>query len=110
MSVGGILAPGPFRGLVPYDESSAALFFGRMDEIAALDALVVREGDRVVALTGESGVGKTSLLRAGLLPALAKRDVTGVYLGAYDDIEQEMWQAAGRVRSEPPTPGDGPAD
>ena len=110
MSVGGILAPGPFRGLVPYDESSAALFFGRMDEIAALDALVVREGDRVVALTGESGVGKTSLLRAGLLPALARRDVTGVYLGAYDDIEQEMWQAAGRVRSEPPTPGDGPAD
>jgi HEAT repeat protein len=110
MSVGGIPAPGPFRGLVPYDESSAALFFGRTDEIAALDHLVCREGDRVVALTGESGVGKTSLLRAGLLPALAKHDVTGVYLGSYDDIEQEMWQAAGRVRAEPPTPGDGPAD
>ncbi len=110
MSVGGIPAPGPFRGLVPYDENSAALFFGRADEIAALDRLVCKEGDRVVALAGESGVGKTSLLRAGLLPALAKHDVTGVYLGAYDDVEQEMWQAAGRVRGEPPTPGDGPAD
>jgi len=110
MSVGGIPAPGPFRGLVPYDENSAALFFGRADEIVALDRLVCREGDRVVALTGELGVGKTSLLRAGLLPALARHDVTAVYLGAYDDIEQEMWQAAGRVRGEPPAPGDGPAD
>jgi HEAT repeat protein len=110
MSVGGIPGPGPFRGLVPFDENSAALFFGRADEIAALDRLVCKEGDRVVALTGELGVGKTSLLRAGLLPALAKHDVTGVYLGAYGDIEQEMWQAAGRVRGEPPTPGDGPAD
>ena len=110
MSVGGIPAPGPFRGLVPYDENSTALFFGRTDEIAALDRLVLKEGDRVVALTGESGVGKTSLLRAGLLPALGKHDVTGVYLGAYGDIEQELWQAAGRVRGEPPTPGDGPAD
>ena len=110
MSAGGIPAPGPFRGLVPYDENTAALFFGRADEIAALDRLVCREGDRVVALTGESGVGKTSLLRAGLLPALSKRDVTGVYLGAYEDIDQELWQAAGRVRGEPPTPGDGPAD
>jgi HEAT repeat protein len=110
MSVGGIPAPGPFRGLVPYDENSAALFFGRADDIVTLDRLVCREGDQVVALTGELGVGKTSLLRAGLLPALAKRDVTGVYLGAYEEIEQELWQAAGRVRGEPPTPGDGPAD
>ena len=110
MSAGDIPSPGPFRGLLPYDENSAALFFGRADDIATLDRLVCREGDRVVALTGESGVGKTSLLRAGLLPALAKHDVTGVYLGTYDDIEQEFWQAAGRVRGEPPTPGDGPAD
>ena len=43
MSVGGIPAPGPFRGLVPYDENSAALFFGRADEIVALDRLVCRE-------------------------------------------------------------------
>jgi HEAT repeat protein len=110
MSVGGIPAPGPFRGLVPYDENSAALFFGRADEITALERLVCKEGDQVVALTGESGVGKTSLLRAGLLPVLSKRDVVGVYLGSYDDIEQELWQAAGRVRGEPPAPGDGPAD
>ncbi len=110
MSVGGIPAPGPFRGLAPYDENSAALFFGRADEIQTLERLVCKEGDQVVALTGESGVGKTSLLRAGLLPVLAKRDVVGVYLSSYDDIEQELWQAAGRVRGEPPAPGDGPSD
>jgi hypothetical protein len=35
MAVGGIPGPGPFRGLVAYDERSSALFFGRSRETAA---------------------------------------------------------------------------
>ena len=110
MTAGAPPSPGPFRGLVPYDESSAALFFGRADEITALFRLVTKEGDQITALTGEPGVGKTSLLCAGLLPALSKHDVAGVYLSSYVDLEQELWQAVAHVSGEPPSPGDHAAD
>ena len=110
MSSSGHPALGPFRGLVPYDESSASLFFGRAEETRALLALVTRDSARVTALCGEAGVGKTSLLRAGLFPALEKLGVACVYLGGYANFDQELWQALGRVRGEPPTPGESAPD
>ena len=54
----------PYRGLIPFDESDAAFFFGR-DEWRS----IVIDNLRAYRLTlcyGESGVGKTSLLRAGV--------------------------------------------
>src|SRR3954462_3533642 len=65
---------GLFGAFVPFDERSAETFFGRTDEIALLDQLLAGEA-RVVTYMGASGVGKTSLLRAGLTPALARRSV-----------------------------------
>ncbi|NGO08723.1 helix-turn-helix domain-containing protein [Streptomyces sp. HC44] len=61
-------APSPYRGLARFDVGDADLFFGR-DEMA--DALV-RAGTahRVFAVFGPSGSGKSSLLRAGLIPRL----------------------------------------
>jgi HEAT repeat protein len=99
-------ALGPFRGLKPYDENSAALFYGRDTEKAALHELITREGARVCALCGEPGVGKTSLIRAGLFPQLTQHDVVAVYLGSYASFDQELWQALGKVRAVPPTPGE----
>src|SRR5215472_9747735 len=66
-------APGPYLGLVPFQERDAQLFYGR-DELA--DQLVRRLVERlyragILLVTGESGSGKSSLLRAGLLPRLA---------------------------------------
>jgi HEAT repeat protein len=103
-------ALGPFRGLAPYDESSASLFFGRVKEAQTLFQLVTKESARVTALCGEAGVGKTSLLRAGLFPILDKHSVATVYIGSYANFEQELWQALGRVRGEPPTPGESASD
>jgi HEAT repeat protein len=102
--------PGPFRGLAPYDESSAALFFGRAAECQTLFQQVTREAARVTALTGVSGAGKTSLLRAGLMPTLAKHGVLGLYVGAYESLDQALWQAASRSQADPPGSGESSAE
>ena len=64
---------GPYLGLVPFEERDARLFYGR-DELAG--QLVRRLAERldgagILPVAGESGSGKSSLLRAGLLPRLA---------------------------------------
>jgi serine/threonine protein kinase len=61
---------GPFRGLLRFEERDRDVFFGRAREIAA--ALELLRGRGLVALVGPSGSGKSSLARAGLLPALAE--------------------------------------
>src|SRR3954452_25392661 len=110
MPLGGPAGPGPFRGLLAYDERNAQLFFGRSKQTAALLQQVSRDGARVTALTGEVGVGKSSLLRAGLTPGLARQGVFGLYLGAYEALDQEIWQGASRAGAEPPAAGETPGD
>src|SRR5438034_5122372 len=60
----------PFRGLAPFEPADAEFFFGRE---RLVDELVARLADTpLLALVGPSGSGKSSLLRAGLLPALGR--------------------------------------
>jgi type II secretory pathway predicted ATPase ExeA len=62
------------RGLLPFGESDAAVFYGRerlTAELAVKLAARVSRGGLVV-VTGASGAGKSSLLRAGLVPVLAR--------------------------------------
>ena len=77
--------------------------------MAALDKLLAGDA-RVVALTGLSGVGKTSLLRAGLTPVLAKRGLTVITLTSYADLERELVRAISQVGIAPPVPGQDAAD
>lgn len=58
----------PFRGLLPFEEEHAALFFGRDREIRDIAARL--EYRRLLAVTGVSGSGKSSLVRAGVIPML----------------------------------------
>jgi hypothetical protein len=58
----------PFPGLSSFSEADAEKFFGRADETAELLRMVKREVLTVVF--GRSGLGKTSLLQAGLVPLL----------------------------------------
>ncbi|MGJ6968570.1 nSTAND1 domain-containing NTPase [Streptosporangium sp. G11] len=58
----------PYLGLVTFDPGDADRFFGRKDLVAELCARL--EGTSLLAVFGPSGSGKSSLLRAGLLPAL----------------------------------------
>ncbi len=58
----------PFPGLRPFEFSDRSFFFGREQQAYALYRLVDRYG--FVAVVGSSGSGKSSLVRAGLLPLL----------------------------------------
>src|SRR5579864_2513085 len=58
----------PFRGLQVFEPDDAWLFFGRDAEIAELVARLDRSP--VLVVIGNSGCGKSSLVRAGLIPAL----------------------------------------
>lgn len=59
---------GPYPGLRPFDRDEAELFFGRDEQIdQLLDKL---DETHFLAVLGTSGSGKSSLVRAGLLPAL----------------------------------------
>ena len=59
----------PFPGLRPFDTSESLVFFGR-DGLS--DTLLEKlRATRFVAVVGTSGSGKSSLVKAGLLPALA---------------------------------------
>ncbi len=60
----------PYRGLLPYDQAHEAVFRGRERLTAELTGKLAGSG--LVMVTGASGAGKTSLLQAGLVPALAR--------------------------------------
>jgi WD40 repeat protein/transcriptional regulator with XRE-family HTH domain len=64
----------PYRGLLPFGESDAEVFYGRERLSAGLAAKLAGQASRggLVVVTGASGSGKSSLLRAGLLPILAR--------------------------------------
>ncbi|SET06056.1 WD40 repeat [Geodermatophilus poikilotrophus] len=66
------IAASPYRGLYPFRTQDAAVFFGRED----LTARLVREVGRspLVAVVGPSGSGKSSVVFAGLVPALLQEE------------------------------------
>jgi len=66
----------PYVGLEAFDEDSAPYFFGRD---ALIEAMLkkLRDGDRFLAAVGPSGSGKSSLILAGLIPALKQGGVEG---------------------------------
>ena len=71
------LAANPYVGLDTFEEKDADRFFGReqfLEEVLwpAFDALA-HAPERLLALVGPSGSGKSSVARAGLLPLLKKR-------------------------------------
>jgi WD40 repeat protein len=65
----------PYRGLAAFQPDDAARFFGRDDLVADLVERVDR--DRILFVVGPSGSGKSSLVRAGLIPALRAGAIAG---------------------------------
>ncbi len=72
--------PCPYKGLAAFEAEDAEYFFGREELVAELTARL--PGTRFLAVVGPSGSGKSSVVRAGLLPS--------VWAGALPDSED--WQ------------------
>jgi energy-coupling factor transporter ATP-binding protein EcfA2 len=69
----------PFPGLRPFELHEDAIFFGRHEQVNEM--LQRLETERLLTVVGASGCGKSSLVRAGLLPALQE----GFLFGAGSD-------------------------
>jgi WD40 repeat protein len=65
----------PYRGLSSFSEQDADLFFGRKTEVAEL--LQILRAEPAVAVVGDSGSGKSSLLQAGLVHAIRCEGLAG---------------------------------
>lgn len=74
-----------FRGLAPFQEVDRLHFLGREPDIAAVFEMVQRSDFRFGVLYGESGCGKTSLLRAGLIPRLWESGLVPIYCRSQTD-------------------------
>ncbi len=103
----------PWPGLAAFEEGDFNFFKGRDPEISAIARLVVRED--LTFLWGFSGLGKTSLLRAGLFPRLREGDIFPVYIrlrynangpSLHQQCFSAINEAAARWGYEPPSAAD----
>jgi WD40 repeat protein len=96
----------PYPGLLAFDEADAPIYFGRDDDIRRLierlNARRAQGGEKLVLVLGASGSGKSSLLRAGLVPRLKRDQHNWIVLPTFrpqvyplDELAQSIAQALG---------------
>lgn len=112
-AVGRLDPQNPWPGLRSFTEADSAYFFGRERETQALLEIVARSS--VAVLYGQSGLGKTSLLRAGLFPPLAaaghlpvwvRLDQAGTAAPLARQVLDALMQAFAQHDVEAPAPRD----
>lgn len=100
----------PFPGLLSFEEEDAAVYFGRDDEtrklIERLNARRTQGGAQLMALLGASGSGKSSMLRAGVIPRLKRARRTWIILPPFrpqispiDELATSLAIALGDAKS-----------
>jgi WD40 repeat protein len=65
----------PYRSLYYFDRADRLLFTGRDADVVRFAATLDRPDTRILVLQGESGIGKSSFLRAGVIPYLEEECV-----------------------------------
>jgi hypothetical protein len=80
----------PYMSLYPYTGRDAALFFGRDRQVEDVCKLLRERGRRFLVVYGHTGVGKTSLIAAGVGPALARKKALAFRLQDYQNPEHTL--------------------
>ena len=88
----------PYRGLTAFGEQDARIFFGREAQIESLLSAIV--GGRIVTILGASGNGKSSLVRAGIVPALRAAGRTVVFARPDAGLATELRDHGRRLPSD----------
>lgn len=105
----------PWPGLLPFTEDARMFFHGREAETDDLFRLIEREP--LTVLFGQSGLGKSSLLNAGVFPYLRRAGYLPVYLrlsldATAPELIEQVWHALicecvdHEVTATPPQPDD----
>jgi DNA-binding winged helix-turn-helix (wHTH) protein len=84
-------SPRPFKFLDYFTEQDAALFFGREEEVEKICSQILAR--RTFILHGRSGVGKSSILRAGLIPKLKAEGHRCFVIRSFTDPLHQMASA-----------------
>lgn len=101
----------PYAGLAAFQEQDAARFFGRETMVEQITSRLVDQP--LLALVGASGAGKSSLVRAGVIPALRRggdawesfimRPGPKPLLALADVLHQHSWQRSSHTANAPPS-------
>jgi tetratricopeptide (TPR) repeat protein len=89
-------AQNPWPGLLAFNEAARDFFHGRTQETEHLLRLVRRQ--RLTILYGRSGLGKTSLLNAGLFPLLRQEQFLPVYIRV--PVQTDTWLPLAHLRED----------
>ncbi|MBN8682300.1 MAG: hypothetical protein J0L99_06595 [Chitinophagales bacterium] len=79
--------PRRYPGLKPFERAQSSIFHGRKDDIQVLANKIMR--DRLVVLFAKSGIGKTSLLQAGVAPEIEREGYVSLFFRA-DDTSRSL--------------------
>ncbi|MDH4017273.1 MAG: AAA family ATPase, partial [Actinomycetota bacterium] len=92
----------PYRGMKPLEAEDAGIFFGReaptIDLLAQLRGLRDGPPPKLLVILGASGAGKSSFMRAGVLPRLARDDRNFLPLPVLRPGSAALWGDAGLMR------------
>jgi len=80
----------PYRGLSQYRAEDSLLFTGRAYHVDSCAEIIARVQTRILLLHGHTGCGKSSFLRAGLIPALETRGFGYLFLRRYANADDQQ--------------------
>jgi conflict system STAND superfamily ATPase len=89
----------PFKFLDYYDENDRAIFAGRAEELTTILAELTLASTYVIY--GRSGLGKTSIIKAGLFPTLTEIGYLPIYVRILDDPETDLCRAVAQALRRP---------
>ena len=89
----------PFKFLDSYDKSDSNIFFGRDDEIEKLYEMVFQTN--LIMLYGQSGTGKTSIIKCGLANRFLDTDWFDMYVRRRDNLNNSLWRSLTQAADTP---------